>query len=328
MKNRKVNLHINQKRTLLIMAFFSLISFLICFFIGISIGTDCEQLNSLLNSNYEYSVITNEPIGQDDYYQYNAGIYFSLEKDSQTSLNVDVVMQTKDSSYTDNINWNTNVIGNGEVAITKGIAKSNDLKVGDKLYSKHIVDGSVQEYIISQIILDAMNVRASKLRNYSKGIIVMGYDSGYANNVSRINLVFTNMSINDLSSFAPENIIYREDEISDVYRRIIPYVGVELILTILLCIGLSLFLTKDIEHNFKRQIMLGFEKKKLDAACFRFIYTVGMISILISFMISVLGTVVIGACKIEIVLLVLIGVIEILAMLLSAFLLNKRLWRR
>ena len=228
MRNR-IALHAEPKKTIIASLAFTLISFFLMLILILSVNKDAIQLNSLLQSDYDYSVTMQDTVRKDDYYQFNAGIEFTLSADANTSLNADIVMQSKDSLYTDMVSWNAESLSTNGVAVSENIAKSNNLHIGDKLYSKHIVNGEIYEYFIEQIIPESVCVRTDKGKMHSNGIIIMGYDTKYVDNITHNYIVFTNKNIDELTAkctSTPQNIIYRDDEIHTVILSIVPYLAV------------------------------------------------------------------------------------------------------
>ena len=151
MENKQINLHMDRKRASLVMLFFALALVFNGVLAILSIGKNLAQISSLLRSDYEYSVTMRDPILQDDYYQFEAGISYSLSRESQTSLNAEILMQTGDSLYTTSVDWNAEQLSKYGVAISDGMARRYGLKLGDLLYSKHIVDGTIHELSLIHI---------------------------------------------------------------------------------------------------------------------------------------------------------------------------------
>ena len=183
MRNR-IALHAEPRKTIIASLAFTLISFFLMLILILSVNKDAIQLNSLLQSDYDYSVTMQDTVRKDDYYQFNAGIEFTLSDDANTSLNADIVMQSKDSLYTDMVSWNAEPLSTNGVAVSENVAKSNNLHIGDKLYSKHIVNGDSCEYTIEQLLPEAVSVRVTNGMNHSDGIIIMGYDERYIENIT------------------------------------------------------------------------------------------------------------------------------------------------
>lgn len=332
MKNICINLHVDKKRTLFIIVVFFFFSFMINIFIIIFTNADFAQLNSLWHSDYVYSAITQQPVMQDDYYKFDAGISFELSSNAKTSLNVDIVMQSLESEYTDSVYWNVNKLDIYDIAISKNIAKAYGLSIGDKLYSKNVVDGKVYEYVIDQILPEITSVRVMKEKNYSSnGIIIMGYDKQYINNITHYSIIFTKKSIEEMSlniSEMPENIIHRSDEIIIVCKKLLPYLLLFIMLSVLLTIGLVLFLVRYIKYNYKRLILLGFRKKELNKSYNMLICGTGAVSIVIVFFVSLFIFRFIGLCLFEAAFFSIIMLAEIVTLFLAAHFSKRQLWEK
>ena len=329
MRNR-IALKAEPRRTAIVLAIFTLISLFLVLMLAFSVSKNCMQLNSLIRSSYDYSVTTQDPVLENDYYQFNAGIDFAISADSQTSLNADIIMQTDKSAYTNLVYWNTNALGTHGIAVSKNIAKSNNLHLGDKLYSKHIVNGEIYEYFIEQIIPETVRVRSDTSNKRSNGIIIMGYDSEYVEHITHNCIVFTDESITDFTtrrSATPQNIIYRDDEIRFTVLNIVPYLAVFSLISIVIMIISVCVLSKGIVCNFRRFVMLGFEKKKLDQAYRSYICKSGVISIIITFAVSSIVFLFADITAIRIILVVWIPLIEMITLFSAATIINRRLWR-
>ena len=328
MRNR-IALHAEPRKTIITSLAFSLISFFLMLILILSVNKDAIQLNSLLHSYYDYSVTMQDTVRKDDYYQFNAGIEFTLSADANTSLNADIVMQSKDSLYTDMVSWNAESLSTNGVAVSENVAKSNNLHVGDKLYSKHIVNGESCEYAIEQLLPEAVSVRVTNGMNHSDGIIIMGYDERYIENITHSSIVFTKDSINDLSAVgSPENIIYRDDEIISSLRSIIPYLAVLSIVSIVTSVAFTVLLTKSVSSNFRRLMMLGFDRKQLNKAYYRLVHFAGIIAIIVSLALSGIVFLFIKLSVVKLLTLLLIAFIEIIILHIASNISNKRLWRK
>ena len=328
MKNRII-LHTEPKKAVITSLAFILISLLIMLTFVLSINKDVIRLNFLVHSKYDYSATMQDTILKDDYYKFNASIEFALSTDAQIGLNADIIMQSQDSEYTDIIYWKADTISSKGIAISKNLAKRYGLNLGDKLYSKHIVNGENCEYSIEQILPEAVNVRESESISHSDGIIIMGYDEQYIENITYSSIVFTKNSINELSeSGSPKNIVYREDEIIASLKNIIPYLIVLCIVSILITMILVSLLNKYVSYNFKRLVMLGFDKKKMNKAYYRLVYSVGFISIIVSLALSCTVFIYINFSVMKLLSMMLIMLIEIITLLITSCISNKKLWRK
>ena len=320
----------DQKRALCIMLFFAMPLSLIGVFAVISVNRYYVQLNSLIHSDYEYSVTSSSPVSQDSYYRFNAGINYSVSPESAVSLNADILMQSKDTLYTESVDWNARELSTSGVAVSEGIAKAEGLKVGDEIFSKHIVDGEIHTYTIEQILPDIIFARVSPGRAYSDGLIIMGTDEKYVENISHSFVSYTSSPIEELTrelSEVPENILYRSDEIMTMAKELVPYLVLFLLLSIVIVAVLTRLLTKEIKHNFKRLMALGYSKNQLDAAYRMHICRNGITPVLIAFGISAAALVLFGFNTVKVIATLIILFAEVVAILLSALLLKRHLWR-
>ena len=89
MKNR-IALKAEPRRTAIVLAIFTMISLFLILVLVFSVNKDCMQLHSLIRSSYDYSVTTQEPVLENDYYQFNAGIDFALSADSQFTITSEI----------------------------------------------------------------------------------------------------------------------------------------------------------------------------------------------------------------------------------------------
>ncbi len=328
MRNR-IALHAESRKTIITAVSFTLISFFLMLILILSVNKDAIRLNSLLHSDYDYSVTMQDTVRKDDYYQFNAGIEFTLSADANTSLNTDVVMQSKDSLYKDMVSWNAEPLSTNGVAVSENLAKSNNLHKGDKLYSKHIVNGESCEYTIEQLLPEAVSVRVTNGMNHSDGIIIMGYDERYIENIAHSSIVFTKDSINDLSAIgSPENIVYRDDEIITSLRSIIPYLAILSVVSIMTTVAFTILLTKSVSSNIRRLIILGFDRKQLNTAFYRLVRGTGSASIIASFALSGIVFLFIKLSVVKLLIMMLIPFIEIITLLIASNISNKRLWRK
>ncbi len=330
MKNR-IALKAEPRRTAIVLAIFTMISLFLILVLVFSVNKDCMQLHSLIRSSYDYSVTTQEPVLENDYYQFNAGIDFALSADSQSSLNADIIMQTDSSVYTDLIFWNANKLGTHGIAVSKNIAKSNNLHLGDKLYSKHIVNGEVCEYAIEQIIPETICVRADTGNKHSNGIIIMGYDAEYVDHITHNCVAFTDENITAFAakcSSTPQDIIYRDDEIRSAVLSIVHYLVVFSLISIVITVISICVLNKGIACNFRRLVMLGFDKKSLNHAYYRYIYKSGATSIIITLALSSIVFLFADITAIRVTLVLWIPLIELITLFTATTITNRRLWRK
>lgn len=331
LKKKPIAFHTEPQKTAPVILLFTVTSLILNFFLIMSVNSYCTQLNALLQSNYDYSVTTQKPVLENDYYRFDAGIYFALSADAETSLNADIVMQSADSVYTDLVCWNAEPLSTYGIAVSKNLAMAYHLDRGDKLYSKHIVSGEICEYSVEQILPEAINVMASEAQSYSNGIIIMGYDEQYIENITHHFIVFSKEPIDELSAKCggtAEGIIYRGDEMIAEVKTMIPYLAVFGAASILITVLTVALLTKNLSHNFRRIVMLGFEKKRLNRSYYRFVIGYGILSTVAAVGLSCSVFLFVEVSAVRVLLLMFMPLVEIITLFTAGAKSNKRLWRK
>lgn len=331
MKRKTINLHADRKKALLLMLLYSALMLFFNAVVELATKGNAAELSILLQSDYDYSVTTQKGLGTDDYYVFNAGISFASSRDSNVSVNADVVMQVRDTEYSSEVAWNADVLSCNGVAVSEGIARSNKLHIGDIIYSKHNVDGTIHEYTIEQILPEVLHVRLTSPRSFTNGVIIMGYDERYEENISHSLLTFTKMPFNDLASvtgMAAQNISYRDDEVVIIVQSLFPYWTVLLLLSVLVSTVSCYIHSKGISHNFRRLITLGFERKTLNKAFLKYALLPGCISVFVSLLLSVLFCFMTHSNAVESLIFGAVAIVELATLWLSALYFRDRLWRR
>lgn len=329
MNKSRINFHIERKRISCILVMFVMVTLVLNIVITVATSYNQAQLKALFNSDYLYSVIIKNTVDCDGYYQFDAGIGFSLKESMNKVLNVEVFMQLQEAEYTDKISWNADKLSRNGVAISEMIAKQNDLKLGDLVYSKHIVNGSICEYQIEQIIPKVMCVR-NVGKTYSDGVIIMGFDELYTENIRNNVVMFTQDSIEAVSDRydeIPEGIVYREDEITTVMKELIPYFIVKWLISVVAVICLTKVLVKEVSYNFKRLMILGYEVRNLNKAYSRYILGIGLSAIMLSIIISMLVLFCMNILEDAVILMVGATLIECVMLLIIKEIAKRRLWR-
>ncbi len=307
----------------------SLLLMIIQIVMAFGLSSYFEQLELLVKSKYLYSAYMQDTVKSDDYIVYDAEIIFMLHKDSNKSLNVNVVMQNNDSTYSSLISWKSEKLSSNEVAISKNIAQKNGLKIGDNVYSKNLVNGNVQGYSIKEILPAVNNTRVEN-DNFKSGLIIMGFDSIYSETLKHKYLVYTNESVNNMSlnSFnVPNDILYRDDEIKDIILHMAPYVVIYVILILSIIMVYILYLHRLIIHNTKRLIIIGCQKKELDKSLGRYYFRCGIILLFVNLVYMVLQ-IMCGIVSVEISFSILVFFIELIFFVAVQSFLRCRLWRK
>ena len=330
MKAFAANLHPHHKSILGCLVAFIATFLLISLVVSIAVGTDMFHLNALSRSKYEYSATAQYSTLENTYYQYNAGISFAATEESQTRLNVEVLMQTEEGPYSDAIYWNTTKLNSDGVAVSENVAERHGLNVGDTIFSKHIVDGTTKAYIIEKILPVVTSARVSGNGRHSDGIIVMGYDAQYAANISYSCVIFTSEPIEVVAeecSEMPTDILYREDEIITVVIRILPYLLGYILGAAALVVIAMIFLSKSFAGNFKRLASNGADFGALNHAYYKITIGIGMGLVIISVFISAISFGMTGFYPINAVPVLAVAIAESITLIATATISNKHLWR-
>ena len=125
----------------------------------------------------------------------------------------------------------------------------------------------------------------------------------------------------------PVNIVYRTDEIAVVVRTLTPYLLAFLLLSIMASYGAVYFTNREVRHNMKRLIMLGFDKESLDSSYFTRIYSVCLPAIAVAFLLSIIAAFISGFSFMEGIYFLIAAVIEIVTVFIAVNGCRKRLWR-
>ncbi|MGM9648145.1 MAG: hypothetical protein ACI3YH_08455 [Eubacteriales bacterium] len=331
MKASNVKLHLNRKSAAAYTAAFLAIFLLLTIIVTIPTKGDLAQMLSFMRSSYVYSAIAPSSTADDAYLQYNAGISFSLSADAKAGINAEIVMQTADAKYTDLVDWNAERLGEHGIAVSGNISNKYRISVGDILYSKSIIDGEVYEYTVEAILPSITYTRGLQDDYHADGVIVMGYDEQYDSKITHTCIVFTAAPIDTLAlqcSSMPEDIIYKEDEMASSFGGIAPYMAVYFLVSAISMVIFVMFFVKRIVHNFRRLIMLGFEKKALNSAYYCTISKAVLLAIIITAIISTVAFCGAGVSLITIAPVVCVLAAEIIAAILAATILNRQLWRK
>ena len=260
-------LHSDRKQTVVLTAVIALLLVAISFITIVISNDGCSQLYSLVNSRYEYSAVQANPKCIDDYCVFSANIDFKLDESIPSVINAEVIMQSENTRYTDNVYWNAALLDNYEVAISSNIARRYGLSIGEYIVSKHIVDGELYEYRIAQIVPAVTDVRLSNNEELGDGVIIMGYDETYVSNMTHEHLVFSTESVNQLfddSLGTLGDIVYRDSELIAVLLIIAPYLVLSITLSIIVIIVTMGFLNRSVFESMNRLIQIGINAHDVD----------------------------------------------------------------
>ena len=330
LKGSSVRFHPNPKLVLIVTASYALLSFLLVVVIVMLGNNILGRLITLNKCDYQYSATMEKSIGQDDYYLFEAAIGFTRFRESSQGINAEVMMQTTKSDYIDLVNWSVDSFLIYEVAISADVARAYGLTIGSALYSKHIVDGNVYEYTVTQLLPYFPGTGISLSHSYAEGVIIMGYDSRYDQNISHTTIFFTNDPIIDLTkkfSETPINIVYRDDMIATIQGKLVPYLILIGALGIVLTLAFSQALMHMAISDYKRFIMIGFRKHDLSRAFCTYNATPFVLSVFCTAALSagmiLLLNISLGATWFLIILLL----VELITFIITSFISKWRVWR-
>ena len=329
LQKSNLDLHANKKKVVLLSAAFCCLCIAFCLIVITSAGPGLIQLSSLNKSGYHYSAIMGKSISHDDYYLYSSGIEMTVSPVAKICLTADIVMQTEDSAYSEMICWNADRLSSSEVAVSENLARVNNLKTGDILYSKSVITGNISEYSIRQIVPAVTRVRLSGEAGYNNGIIIMGYDKTIADNISHETLIFTNKEIDEVArTFGemPVKVVYREDEQQTVLRQLLPYMCLLLIVSALFVVFFVFFLVKEVKYNFLRMMTLGFSRLLLNSAYIFFVFGVCSCCILGSFALSVLLMLLLSVSQLALPFMGILCAFSLAVMAIASLAFNRHMW--
>lgn len=331
MKNTKIDLHLCRTRAIVLVFFTTVLLLALNLVALFTIENNIAQLNCLLNSNYLYSATMIPASKADDYICFEAGISFKLSEEATSSINADVVMQSAGTQYTESLYWNANELSAYGIAISSSIAREYGINVDDSLFSKHIVNDEVIEYRVEQIIPDVMCIRVKDNGISSNGVIIMGYDQNYIDNISHVHLVYTREPVNALFEYSQgtlTDIVYKKDEITALFRVLIPYIIVLETCSVMFFVGLVFFLKKELSYNFKRLMIAGFERKRLNLAYNRCAIGLSILSIILASAMTLVILLFYSASSLMYIYYLATLLIEAVAIVIAAQTVKRSLWRK
>ncbi len=179
------------------------------------------------------------------------------------------------------------------------------------------------------ILPDLKNVRVSGKPSYSEGIIIMGYDEEYIDRLTHDSIVFTKAPIEEIAlktSGIPENIVYRTDEIFLVAKGIFPYYLCYIVLSVLISIALVMAISKEVGINYKRLVILGFEKNKLEKAYSGLVYKTGFFAVIIAYVVSIVVSLLFAFCFVEEMVLFITATLDLTTLSVTTEISKKKLW--
>ena len=290
-----LKIHVHIRHTAILMAVCLISTVILSLLFVMSSGRHWIQLHSLFQSRYEYSAMVEESIGIDDFHVYKAGIVFVIHPDAEYRVNADILMQTAESDYSDQIPWNADPLGSLIIAISKNLADENKLTLGDTLYSKHLSTDLLTEYTIGQIV-PAVNAARIDEIEMTEGIIIMGYDQNYFYNIAHETVIFASKPVAELiedDKVYPTRILYREDEITMKIKLLLLPIAAVFALSISISLFQASFTARLMLQNFKRLLLYGYPRRDLIIAWRKTFLGICLTVAVLSFFLNLIGSLVI-----------------------------------
>ena len=125
----------------------------------------------------------------------------------------------------------------------------------------------------------------------------------------------------------PTDMLYRRDEIITVIMRILPYLLVLVLGATVLVVIAMVFLSKSVAGNFKRLASSGADFGALNHAYYKITIGTGMGLVIISVIISAASFGMVGFYPINVVPVLAAVIAESFALITTATISNKHLWR-
>ena len=158
----------------------------------------------------------------------------------------------------------------------------------------------------------------------------MGYQSQYEDSVSHAYVFYTNEIIDDIARKyveMPRDPVYRDDEISIIISRLIPYCILVVLLYLVLVLAQVFFLKRSINYNFKRLLSLGANASKLNNAYTGFICLVSLGSGCMALIASSCIALSFGIIRMFSFVLLIILIAHIIVLFSFITISKKRMWR-
>ena len=172
-----------------------------------------RQVEFGINNNYLYIVLSDSMYKYNTYLNYANKTYFAVNNEKIIAF---ILMETQ-SQYNDEAIIYTNNIVEGqydiltckEVAISKNLSDSLKLKIANSIYFNNESTGKFEEYKIKYIFKDAYGIYKTDVNNHY-GIILMGFNKEYANNINTQKIISIS-NIDTILNKIPIEEIYIKD---------------------------------------------------------------------------------------------------------------------
>lgn len=235
---------------------------LICY-VSLYIEKHYRQINFNNSSKYDYAALSGSEYNRNDYYYYGTDARFYTENDKKISA---FVLMELNSIYDNESLINENNIVKGkyellkenEVGISYNIAKKFNLSVGDNIDFYNISLNQNIKNKIKYIFQSSYGLYDIDVNN-NYGIILMGFNKSYYDNIKAQILVF--LSKNTINSNKILNYF-------EIYKKNTNYFSISFyiiflmfFISVLYTFLYIIFIRKNKSKRYESLIILGCEKK-------------------------------------------------------------------
>lgn len=235
---------------------------LICY-VSLYIEKHYRQINFNNSSKYDYAAVSGSEYNRNDYYYYGTDARFYTENDKKISA---FVLMELNSIYDNESLINENNIIKGkyellkenEVGISYNIAKKFNLSVGDNIDFYNISLNQNIKNKIKYIFQSSYGLYDIDVNN-NYGIILMGFNKSYYDNIKAQVLVF--LSKNTINSNKILNYF-------EIYKKNTNYFSISFyiiflmfFISVLYTFLYIIFIRKNKSKRYESLIILGCEKK-------------------------------------------------------------------
>ena len=150
-----------------------------------------SYLKFLNDSKWNYSVVVDKCLPEDTYGLLDRTLSFSESRELNDPLNAVVLMEMGNThtQYDFLAACDIDTIASSEIAVSKNILELNNLQVGDYLYCRNKINNQIEEYRISFSLPTLYGVSKTDV-SYEKGVMIIGNNQEYVNNLSFKNIYF------------------------------------------------------------------------------------------------------------------------------------------
>lgn len=248
-----------------------------------------EQLKFYCENSYKYTYEFSNSVKQNDYLNCPS-VYFYSDDTTSKSIHSDCLMALEESEYTQCTPLKTTkVLGEREIAISYNLAKKHSLSVGSVVYSNHHIKNKTEAYTVVEILPTCYGITSADF-DLNYGVILMGYDRDYQENTDYSYVAFfdddpykslqlTNAGLIDIKT--------KETFGSSLLQRLIVWQCIILLGVAAFTVLYSVIHWKYQRGYYSRLSLFGCQPKSIKRQVFLDMIVPGAISLILSFVLSV-----------------------------------------